>query len=176
MAIELMILVDTVSLTQNGNGTGSTNANPAGCDHANAFMITDRAHAVKGNGSADLELRAESGDTLRIWGASLSNQLEDEVFIYDFEHWYGDPVLDTQGMRAQTASEYAMVPQRGDEDHNPPRVGAKKVDFNFSRLDINNPGREGFYVKFVVYGPVQDGQGTRPVKGYFRWDPSIEVH
>lgn len=172
MAIDLMILVDTISLTQNGNGTGSTNQNPAGCDHKWAFMTTDLAHVVSGNGTADVQLRGSSGESLRIWGASLSNQLGDEVFIYDFQHWKQDTVLDTDGMRSQTASEYAMVPQRGAQKHSPPVVTKQRVGFNFSELDIAGTGSESFCVKFVVYGPADDN-GDRPVKGYFRWDPSI---
>jgi len=41
------------------------------------------------------------------------------------------------------------------------------------KIDVNGPGREDFYVKFVVYGPPSGG--TRPVLGYFRWDPSIQA-
>jgi hypothetical protein len=137
-------------------------------------MTTDLAHVVSGNGTADLQLRGSSGETLRIWGASLSNQLGDEVFIYDFQHWKQDTVLDTDGMRSQTASEYAMVPHRGAENHNPPVVEKQKVNFNYSLLDVVNTGTEFFYVKFVVYGAADDS-GNRPVKGYFRWDPSIKA-
>jgi hypothetical protein len=170
--LDVMILVDTISLTQDGNGVGSTNDAPAECDHGVAIMIADQIHAESGNGTADLHLHASSRGKLRIWGASLSNQLRDEVFVYDFQHQKGDSVLDTRGMRSQTASTYAMVPHRGADNHNPPVVEKQKVSFNYSLLDIVNTGTEYFYVKLVVYGPADDN-GDRPVKGYFRWDPSI---
>ncbi|WP_437592470.1 AidA/PixA family protein [Sorangium sp. So ce1000] len=177
--VDLTIVVDTISLSSEPS---STPDNPAGCDHRYAFMITDAKHAVGGNGTADLNLQAATGDTLRIWASSISHQVEEEVFIYDFVHW--DPegqtstvgVLSTDGMRYRSFPKIVNVPQDGQDDHEPPKVSAKSIDVNCAEIDVNNYGTEWFMVRFVVYGPLPDGEGARPVKGYYQWDPSITVN
>lgn len=171
--IDLMILVDTQSLLQNGNGRGSTNDNPAGCNHAWAAMMTSLANATSGNGTADLAMTAGSGDTIRINSASLSNQLDYAVFVYDFQHWKGDTVLDTAGMKNRTITRLAAIPTPDQADHNPPTVTFQNGNFYIEQIDVNAPGTEFFYVKFVVYGPPNNGK--RDVVGYFRWDPSISA-
>jgi hypothetical protein len=175
MAIELTIVVDTASL---GSGQGSTWDKPAGCEHKWAFMITDTSHVAgngTSNGTADLELKSSVGDQLRIWGASMSSQFQDEVFIYDFKFWKGDRVLDVQGMRPQTFNQHAMVPQPGNPSHRPPEFSVQERAFNCNLIDITNAGKEWFYVTFMVFGPVKDAQGNREIKGYFQWDPSISA-
>jgi nematocidal protein AidA len=176
--IDLMIAIDTISLA---SAPTSTSDSPAGCAHANAFMITDARHAISGNGTADLALQADTGDTLRIWGTSLSHQVEDEVFIYDFTHW--DPanknstpgVLDAIGLTYQSFPKLMMVPADGQDNHEPPKVTAQSTNVNFAEILVRKYGTEYFMVRFVVYGPLPE-VGPRPVRGYYEWDPSITVN
>lgn len=176
--IDLMIAIDTASLK---SAPSSTSDAPAGCDHAHAFMITDAGHAVSGNGTADLQMKAVTGDTIRIWGTSLSHQVEDEVFIYDFTHWDPDRVtstrgvLDTAGLTYESFAKLMMVPADGQDNHEPPKVTAQSSNVNFAEILIRNYGTEYFMVRFVVYGPLPDS-GPRPVRGYYEWDPSITVN
>ena len=176
--IDLMIAIDTVSLA---SAPTSTSDSPAGCDHAKAFMITDASHVVSGNGTADLAMQAATGDTLRIWGTSLSHQVEDEVFIYDFTHW--DPqgknstpgVLDAAGLTYQSFPKIMMVPADGQDNHEPPKVTAQSKNVNYAEILVSKYGTEYFMVRFVVYGPLPE-TGPRPVRGYYQWDPSITVN
>src|SRR6185295_3241875 len=171
MAIQLTIVVDTDSLP---SAPGSSPSNPATFGHNGAYMMTDIPHCAGGNGTADLQLKdAAVGDTLQVWGSSLSNQLLDEVFIYDFKHWQGDDVLDVNGMRPQTFNETALVPSPGGPTHNPPTFTSQPRAFSCTEIDVTQPGKEFFYVNFVVYGPT--GAGGRTVKGYYQWDPSIQA-
>jgi hypothetical protein len=168
--IDLTIVIDTNALVSKQVSTWDS---PAECGHGGAFMLTDGAHAAGGNGTADLQLRSGVGDQLRIWGASVSNQFQDEVFIYDFKYRKGDRVLDTQGMKPQAHKHYAMVPQPGNPSHSPPKFEIQARRFNANVLEVISPGKEHFHVMFAVYGPVKDAKGARPLKGYYRWDPSI---
>lgn len=163
MNADLLMLIDTDSLTRGENGAGSTSDTPAECVSGCAFMFTDLAHAIEGNGTADLHLRVNRGEVLRVWASSLSNQLDDEVFIYDI--WGRD--------RLETVSAVVMVPQSKLVDHQPPSFDTKTVDFHYHLL-AHRPARSELQVKFVVYG-APDGEGSRPVKGYFRWRPRISV-
>lgn len=176
--IDLMIAIDTASLASAPSSTSDT---PTGCAHANAFMIIDAGHALNGNGTADLNLKADTGDTLRIWGTSLSHQVEDEVFVYDFTHW--DPagktstrgVLDPAGLAYRSFPKLMMVPADGQDNHEPPKVTSQSMNVNCAEIQISNYGTEYFMVRFVVYGPLPE-VGPRPVRGYYQWDPSITVN
>jgi hypothetical protein len=138
-------------------------------------MITDVAHAVSGNGTADLEMSARSGDTIRVTSSSLSNQLDYAVFVYDFQHWEGkEGVLDTAGMKNRTITGLAVVPTPDQPDHQPPNVTFAEQPFFIEQIDVNERGTEKFMVCFVVYGePSPTDPNTRPVLGYYRWDPTI---
>jgi hypothetical protein len=182
MAIQLTIAIDTASLPTGG----SDPTQPATFGHDQAFMITDSAHCAGGNGTATLQLQGPIvngvqhsivGETLQVWGTSLSNQFQDEVFIYDFQHWQNDnspkndTVLDTQGLNPQTFYQDAQVPTPGPTSHNPPMFTSELRAFPCTEIDITGHGTEFFKVRFMVYGP-KDANG-RPMKGYYEWDPSI---
>ena len=178
MAIQLTIVVDTATLPA---ATNSSFDNPQTFGHDQAFMITDTTHCVPGtNGTATLQLQGPNGfsivgETLQIWGTSLSNQLLDEVFIYDFTHWKDDNVLDINGMKPQTFIESAEVPDptKPFPPHHPPTFMSEQRTFPCTEIDVKKPGTESFYVRFMVYGPME--VGGRQLKGYYQWDPSIST-
>ena len=170
--IDVMIVIDTISLTQNSSRQNSTNENPATCDAALAFMITDLDHAIAGNGTADLHIRVRPRDALRI-ASICSNPLDNQISLYDFGHRSGDNVLDLAGMKKLVVTRIAAVPTPNQAYHLPPRVTFQNANFYAQQIDVNGSGREDFYVKFVVYG-LASGR-TRPIHGHFQWNASITV-
>lgn len=171
--IDLMIVVDTSSLTHNGNGQGSSNKDPAPCDTAWAFMFTDAEHAIGGNGTAALQIGAGRQHRLRIAGMSMSNQFEDALFFYDIEHLSGDHVLNTKGMKNQRITQLMATPAATQEGNLPPQVTFQDGNFYFSQLGVLGVGSECLAIKFVVYGPPTGS--ARPILGYFKWTMSITV-
>ncbi len=171
MAINLMICVDAETVVKHNDGRPTSIHSPGGCNHHWAFMMTNAQNVSSGNGTADLALKVPTGETIRISSASISNQLDYAVFVYDFQHWKGSPVLDTAGMKNRTITRLGVVPDADQADHQPPRVTFENEQYFVEQIDINGSGQEWFYVSFVVYGPPNNGE--RPVLGYFRWDPSI---
>jgi hypothetical protein len=130
------------------------------------------------NGTADLHLTgASSGDTIRVWASSVSNQFEDEVFLYDFKHRGDVPnnghVLNLKGLTPQSFVQFAKVPGTGEASHQPPTFTIEQITFPCTEIEVQNPGTESFYVDFMVFGPVVDSVGNRTFKGFYQWDPSI---
>ncbi len=157
--IDVMIVIDAESFA---NGDGN-----------DVLMFADSSHALGGNGTSQLRLRAHPRDVLRIATVSMSNQFEYVALVYDVEHIGGDTAVDAAGLRSRTITQLAVVELPSRASHEPPQVEFREENFYVCEVDIREPGAETFDLKFVVYGPPRGGE--RPMLGHFATRCSVTI-
>jgi len=165
--IHVMVVLDTIDLENDYPHPSHNPDKPTGIKHRYQYMITDRAHAHQGNATADLEIKANSGDTVYFTGTTLSHGCSRAVIIYGLEHWKGDPVLDHPFKYEPVFVPEAVHPS-DDGNGLPPQT--EKRTFHRFRSYVKGHGKEHFYVRFAVYNL---NGGKHELYGYFFWDPTI---
>jgi hypothetical protein len=132
-----------------------------------AFMVASGATDVTGQGTWQLSFKANVGDILRAFAASCSNNFDDAVLLYGFTIISGQSVTSPFQYKEFTKSDVVG----GLATPLPARIidGAK---FLFFQGDVNIAGKATYNVNFALYTRVK---GKPTLKGYYSWDPTIEV-
>lgn len=137
-------------------------------DQKCAFMVVSGANAVTDQGSWSLTFSAGSGDVLRAFAASGSNNFEDVVLLYGFTLISGDMVTDT--FQYKLAKKTTIVGGKS----NPLPGSLEDSNFSFFQANVNtNKGQATFNVNFALY--TRDSTNKPVLKGYYCWDPTIKI-
>lgn len=170
--INVLIVIDTEYVKKNYPNPSTDPAHPTGINHSSQFMIcTGSRGIIGGQGTADLNFRANVGDYVGFTGTSIYNNSDDAVIIYGIKYWSGDSVFNTFVPNIVTRSK-AVIPNTSTTNGIPP----VQTSINFSSLDskVAKAGTENFYVNFGLYTLAPDGE-TQQLFGYYYWDPTITV-
>ena len=168
--INILVVVDTDAVGSIANPSQDQNK-PTGISHTMAWMIAqDPRGVVSGQGTADLNFRANPGDNLSVWGTSIYGQSDSAIIVYDFRYWKGDQVFNDFQSEKVTRTGAVMPNSHG---NGLPAVTQK---INFISLDtkISAHGTESFYVFFALYKLDSSGE-NQTLYGYFYWDPTCTV-
>jgi len=165
--IHVTIVIDTKYIKNKYEGNDDPD-NPKGIDHGSQYMLVNSEHVVDGQGTADLNFKAESGDLVLFHGTSMQANSEDAVIVYGIEHWYGANVFNDFRYSTININE-AVMPSVGGNGL-PPEWTA----INFLSYDarVIKEGKEHFKVKIAVYERSGDKQ---VIYGHYLWDPTITV-
>lgn len=169
--INVLIVIDSEYVKNNYPKNNDKN-NPIGINHQSQFMIcTDPRGIVSGQGTADLNFKANAGDYASFSGTSIYGNSDDAVIIYGIKYWSGDTVFN-QFVPNLVRRNRAVMPNVTTPDGLP----AVQTPINFTSLDsrVSQSGTENFYVYFALYTLNADGQ-TQDLYGYFFWDPTVTV-
>lgn len=132
-----------------------------------AFMVVSGATEVTGQGTWSLKFTAGVGDVLRGFALSCSNNLDDAVLLYGFSSTSTTSV--TTPFKYEDFTTSGIV---GGKDTALPAVIIPEAKFWFFQATVNKTGRVTFNVNFALYTRVK---GKLTLKGYYSWDPTIEV-
>ncbi len=171
-SMDLLIIIDTEYVKANYPNPSQDPNNPTGIDHNSQFMIcTGTRGVISGQGTADLNFKANPGDFLSVFGQSIYANADDAVIIYDLHYWNGAHVFNTFVVDL-VARQNAVRPNTGTLNGLPAVTGPD----NFISLDsrVQAHGVENFYVYFALYTLAEDGE-TQKLYGYYYWDPTITV-
>lgn len=142
----------------------SKNANiPTYVDHSLIFMVTDADNVVKGQGGAELNVKAVVGDTLRWREANISLGFEDTALFYRFLATAGGNLISTPTPLLAEAD--LPVPNPLDPLH--PKV--QKVQNHFWNSVVLAKGAVTYRFYFMLVN--RDGS----IHGYYQWDPYITI-
>lgn len=169
--INILVVIDTEYVKAH-YGPNTNSNSPAGIDHNSQFMIcTGSRGIISGQGTADLNFKANVGDYVSFTGTSIYNNSDDAVIVYGINYWQNAHVFNTFVCDQVTRTK-AVVPNPGSINGIPP----VQASINFSSLDskISSAGTENFYVYFALYTLASDGE-TQQLYGYYYWDPSVTV-
>ncbi|MFC5476040.1 inclusion body family protein [Paraherbaspirillum soli] len=171
-AINVFVVIDTEKIKNGGYPVSKDKTKPVGIRHDSQYMlVTGARQVISGQGTADLNFRANAGDTVSFTGTSFYDNADDAVIVYGIQYWKGDQVFNRFVPNLVTRTG-AVEPNTETDDGLP----AKKTKFNFSSFDskVRSSGTEDFYVLIALYTLAPNGQ-DQELHGYYYWDPTITV-
>lgn len=166
--IYVTIVIDTDTVITNYPNPSQDPQNPTGIAHDLGFLVTSREYVVSGNGTGDLNIKAEVGDTLRWTSMSESDNMDTAVFTYAFNQSGGTKV--TGNVTLDTFTTQSMFPTSA----NPPQVNQINQNYWFMTCNITDNGTESYTVNFGLYRRTRGVPG-QALFGYFYWDPTLTV-
>jgi hypothetical protein len=170
--INIMIVIDTDYVKTAYPHPSQDHDHPTAIDHNSQFMICNDPHGIiSGQGTADLNFKAEPKDTVSFRGISIYGNADDAVIVYEIKYLSGNHVF-RPFLPFLVERKHAVVPDIGTPDGLP----AKTTIMAFVSLDskVEKIGIENFYVCFALYTLADDGE-TQQLFGYYCWDPRITV-
>jgi nematocidal protein AidA len=171
-SMDVLIIIDTEYVKEHFPNPSQDPNNPTGIDHNSQYMIcTGTRGVISGQGTADLNFKANPGDFVSVFGQSIYANADDAVIIYDLRFWNGTKVFNTFTVDLVTR-QHAVQPNIDSSNGLPAMTGPD----NFISLDsrVKTQGTENFYVCFALYTLADDGE-TQVLYGYYYWDPTITV-
>ncbi|EIL95974.1 hypothetical protein UU5_08635 [Rhodanobacter sp. 115] len=170
--INVLVVIDTEYVKTNYPNPSKDPSHPTGINHNSQFMIcTGSRGIVSGQGSADLNFRANPGDLVAFTGVSIYDNSDDAVIVYGIQYWKGDQVFN-QFVPNLVTRNGAVMPDANSENGLP--ALQTKIDFSSFDSKVRNGGTENFYVVFALYTLSDNGE-NQEVFGYYYWDPTITV-
>lgn len=172
--INVLVVIDTEYVKKINPNPSKDPNHPTGINHAGQFMlVTGSRGVISGQGSADLNFRANPGDEVSFTGVSIYDNSDDAVIVYGIQYWQRDHVFN-QFVADLVTRKGAVMPNADSPSGN--GLPALQTKLNFSSYDskVRNSGTEDFYVFFALYTLADDGE-TQNLFGYFYWDPTITV-
>lgn len=170
--INVIIVIDTDYVKTHYPYPSRDPDNPTGINHSSQYMIcTDPRGIISGQGTADLNFKANIGDHVSFRGISIDGNSDDAVIVYGVNLWNGGDVLNQFVLNLKERHR-AVVPDPRSLNGLP----AKYTDKSFTSLDskVEKTGAEQFYVYFALYTLAKDGE-TQQLLGYYYWDPTVTV-
>lgn len=171
VTINVMTVFDTDYIKEHYGRSTDPNA-PIGIDHNSEFMVAPRDFVISGQGTADLSFKASPGDTVSLWGTTLSDNSDDAIIIYGVGPNGNTGDVFNTFLYNQTSRTGAAVPNPQSLNGIP----AIPQPLNFYSYDgkVKGQGQESFIIQFALYS-LGDDRETQQLWGYYWWDPTITV-
>jgi hypothetical protein len=172
--INVLVVVDTEYVKTHYPNPSKDPLRPTGIDHAHQYMLcTGSRGIIGGQGSGDLEFRANVGDIVAFTGVSISDNSDDAVIVYNIQHFSGAQVFNQFSADVITRNG-AVQPNSDSPSRNGLPAVQKPTNFSMFESRVRQGGREGFGVSFALYTLNANGQ-NQDLYGYYWWDPYITV-
>ncbi|SDR21869.1 Inclusion body protein [Paraburkholderia fungorum] len=172
--INVLVVIDTEYLKSTYPNPSKDHNNPTAIDHARQYMLcTGSRGIVSGQGSGDLEFKANPGDNITFTGVSIYNNSDDAVIVYDLKHFCGQQVF-TPFYADMVVRTGAVQPNADSPNRNGLPPVKKPTNFAVFDSKIRTNGREGLGLAFGLYTLAANGQ-NQELYGYFWWDPTITI-
>ena len=165
--INIQIVIDTDKVIKDHPSPSKDQNNPTGLSHQYQYMVVSGNEQITGQGTADLNFKAFTGDIVRITMVSEYNNLDNPILVYKINKFGGNDVFSQ--FNSETITTKTVEPSS--PNVLPPVVEERK--FWYYQANVNNPGTENYQVWFAMYQRVRGGNPQ--LFGYFYWDPTITV-
>lgn len=134
---------------------------PTNISHKFAYMVAT-SNSISGNGSGELLISANVGDTIRFNGSSASNNFDDSIMFYGIFRFGGDSVFSEFNPINLTA--IGVTPS---EPNTLPEKQVNGKEFNYLEAAVIDLGSEWYGLSFALYN--RDSKGLPSLFGYFQW-------
>jgi hypothetical protein len=173
--IDVMIVIDTDAVAKAYPTPSKDPNNPTGIAHGTQYMIcSDPRGVISGQGTGDLNFKANPGDFVSFAAQSVTANAEDAVILYNIAAFSGPNVLNSLSVNTVTITG-AVFPNA---TVSAPNVGIPPVQqqasFNSVDARVKQAGTEGYKVAFGLYQLDSTGE-NQVLFGYYVWDPTITV-
>jgi len=181
--IDVFVSIDTNHVLEKYPNPSTNPKSPTPIAHDYAYMTAASKYVKAGQATADLEIYALRGDSVRWRATSLSGNTSQSANLYDIEYHKDDRIMrfrPSQAGYAETTELERAKPIPEEKDNEVPDatkyVSKDQYDF-FIQGDVIETGIEHYFVKFYITEIIREaGKAPRMVtKGYFQWDPAVHA-
>lgn len=132
------------------------------------FMIAGNTRGITGQGTNDLEIKANAGDYINFVGTTIEENGDDAVIIYGIS---GGTTVLNDFMSDRVTRSKAVQPGTGGNG-----LPATFYSRNFMTLSakVKASGRANLLVNFALYKLSENGQ-EQQLAGYYKYDPVLIV-
>ncbi|QEC78329.1 inclusion body family protein [Mucilaginibacter ginsenosidivorax] len=169
--VYIQIVIDTEAIIAD-NPTPSTNADsPTGLAHNYMYMVATRGNVFtpQSEGTADLNVKAITGDVIRWYAVSENGNFDTAVAIYKIARYDGsDDVFSTVDFNVFNRT--GILPT----DRTTFPITFSLQSYWFNSATILKTGTENYSISFALYRHTRD-QAEPVLFGYFWWDPTLTI-
>lgn len=170
--INVMIVIDTDYVKTHYPNPSQDPDSPTGINHSSLYMIcTGPRGMINGQGTADLNFKANVGDHVSFRGISIYGNSDDAIIVYGIKLWSKNNVF-LPFLPNRTMRQHAVAPNVNTLNGLPAMTTVR--DFISLDSKVEELGAENFYVCFALYTLANDGE-TQKLLGYYYWDPTVTV-
>lgn len=156
--IDIQMTFDAVTILDTYKGNSDPD-NPVGISANLVYMVTNQGNVVTGEGGGELNVSAQTDDTLRWREAALNPEYS--VLLYAFTPATG-LISPPQSLQSTIT---VPVPNPG----NPLQPGRQTIQDYFWQATVLNPGTLTYHFSFMIVA--RSGAEL----GYYAWDPFITI-
>ncbi|MFC8370983.1 MULTISPECIES: inclusion body family protein [unclassified Streptomyces] len=163
--LNVLIAFDAATIVERNPGASKNPDAPTYVDHSLIYMTTRQDHII-GTSGAELNLRAEPGDSVKWRETTLSLGSDYTALLYRY-------VSDDSGHVLIRTPEIEVVdgvypmPREGSEGS--PAFTTQEYEDHYWRTTVKRTGKVTYHFFFQIL------DHHRNLKGYFQWDPFITI-
>ncbi|GLY59367.1 hypothetical protein Pcaca05_02250 [Pectobacterium carotovorum subsp. carotovorum] len=170
--INVIVIIDTDSVINDFplNSVSRDENHPKAIAHKYAHMVAPGQSTISGNGTSDLNVKANRDDVIRWTGISESDNSDSGVLIYGLPKYAGNTVF--AGLEFINSARVESEPSPTNSNSALPVTFAERKHW-YAQAIVNDLGTEHYQVQFALY--YRPHGGDQELYGYFQWDPTITV-
>ncbi|KFX01213.1 inclusion body family protein [Pectobacterium versatile] len=170
--INVIVIIDTDRIINDPSikSVSKDQAHPTPIGHQYSYMVAPSQSAISGEGTGDLNIRANRDDVIRWTGISESANSDSSVLIYGLPRYAGDTVFTQVEFVNSGRLEAEPAPTN---NTSPFPVTFTEQKHWYTQATITKLGTEQYQVQFALYH--RPHGGNQELYGYFQWDPTITV-
>jgi nematocidal protein AidA len=174
--INIVMVFDTQSIMSAYPSPSSSSSNPTPVAHNDIYMITQPGFVTSTSpttmATADLNITALTGDTIRWYATALSGDLPTYVIPYAIAGFSTTTIMAAPTpLETQPTVPVPTLPFP--TSGNPAYTSVVETNY-FLQSTVANSGTEQYSVSFMVVQQQQNG--TLATVGYYNWDPTVTVN
>jgi hypothetical protein len=162
--IDVLVVFDAATILANPTSPSQDPNNPTSVG-GNIFMIVDAAHAIGGQAGTELNMSAQTGDTIR-WREATLAPTDFEALLYGFTQ---EPSTTQQPLITTPAPIQITVTEPFPNPNAPTTPQTQTVQDYFWSCTVENAGSLTYQFQFMLIS--RDGV----VQGFFTFDPFIQI-
>lgn len=169
--IEVLVVFDAATILADNPNPSQDAGSPTPADGQYIFMITDQANAGSGQAGNELNVLAQTGDTIR-WREATLAPTDYEALLYAFTMEQNPQAGQQPGGPSLISTPVPIlisVTEPFPDPGNPSVPQMQRLNDYFWNCTVENPGSVTYQFSFMLV----DRNGN--VKGYFTWDPFITI-
>jgi hypothetical protein len=163
--LNVLIAFDAATIVERNPGASRNPDTPTYVDERLVYMTTRQDHII-GTSGAELNLRAEPGDTIRWRETTLSLGSDYKALLYRYVSSDNGHVL-IRTPEIEVIDGVYPMPKEGSEGR--PDFVTQNSQDHYWRTTVKRAGKVVYHFSFQIL------DRHRQLKGYFQWDPCITV-
>ncbi|MFC8420914.1 inclusion body family protein [Streptomyces sp. NPDC057236] len=163
--LNVLIAFDAATIVERNPGASTNPDAPTYVDQSLIYMTTRQDHII-GTSGAELNLRAEPGDSVKWRETTLSLGSDYKALLYRYVSSDSDHVL-IRTPEIEVVDGVYPMPQEGSEGT--PAFTTQEYEDHYWRTTVKRTGKVVYHFFFQIL------DHHRNLRGYFQWDPFITI-